>query len=87
MGAGFGCVFVFFGERASGVTQTGSGFWVRQRSSDGHQAIINATSSREQGARLDGVTVFTYDSAGHFEERIEARSAALEPGQRMRSFE
>jgi lipopolysaccharide export system permease protein len=69
-----------FGER-TGATQSGAGFWVRQRSSDGRQAIIYATSSREQGARLDGVTVFTYDPAGHFQERIEARTAALEPGQ------
>ncbi|HML14374.1 MAG TPA: LPS export ABC transporter permease LptG [Xanthobacteraceae bacterium] len=69
-----------FGERPSGVVQAGGGFWVRQRSVDGHQAIIYATSSREQGARLDGVTFFTYDPAGHFEERIEARGAALEPG-------
>src|SRR5215470_16916141 len=71
-----------FGERTGGMTQSGgTGYWVRQRSPDGHQAIINATSSREQGARLDGVSVFTYDSGGHFQERIEARSAALEPGQ------
>jgi lipopolysaccharide export system permease protein len=68
------------GERQSGVMQTSGGFWVRQRSVDGRQAIIYATSSREQGARLDGVTVFTYDPAGQFEERIEARNAALEPG-------
>jgi lipopolysaccharide export system permease protein len=70
-----------FGERAGGAVQAGGGFWVRQRSADGRQAIIYATSSREQGARLDGVTVFTYDPDGHFEERIEARTAALEPGQ------
>lgn len=69
-----------FGERPTGALQTGGGFWVRQRSADGRQAIIYATSSREQGARLDGVTIFTYDPAGQFEERIEARSAALEPG-------
>ena len=69
-----------FGERSSGMQLTTAGSWVRQRSSDGHQAIINATSSREQGAHLDGVTVFTFDPAGHFEERIEAKSAALEPG-------
>jgi lipopolysaccharide export system permease protein len=68
-----------FGERPTGPQQRG-GFWVRQRSVDGRQAIIYATSSREQGARLDGVTVFTYDSSGQFEERTEARSAALEPG-------
>jgi lipopolysaccharide export system permease protein len=69
-----------FGERPSGLVQVSGGFWVRQRSVDGRQAIINATSSREQGARLDGVSIFTYDPSGHFEERIEARSATLEPG-------
>ena len=71
-----------FGERPSGgPLQAGVGsFWVRQRSVDGRQAIINALGSREQGARLDGVTIFTYDPAGHFEERIEARNAALELG-------
>ena len=69
-----------FGERPASAVQVGGGFWVRQRSVDGRQAIIYATSSREQGARLDGVTVFSYDPAGQFEERTEARSAALEPG-------
>lgn len=69
-----------FGEKPSGLLQQGGGFWVRQRSLDGDQAILYATSSREQGARLDGVTIFTYDQEGHFKERIEARSASLEPG-------
>jgi lipopolysaccharide export system permease protein len=68
-----------FGEKPAGMQQ-GGGSWIRQRSVDGQQAIIYATSSREQGARLDGVTIFTYDPAGHFHERIEARSASLEPG-------
>jgi lipopolysaccharide export system permease protein len=54
-------------------------FWVRQRSADG-QAIINANTSREQGVRLGGVTVFTFDSTGHFHERIEAAGAVLETG-------
>ena len=56
-----------------------SGFWVRQKSADG-AAIINASTSREQGAQLGGVTVYTFDSAGHFQERIEAQSATLEQG-------
>src|SRR6201997_842323 len=39
-----------FGERpSSGPVQVGGGFWVRQRSADGRQAILYATSSREQG--------------------------------------
>ncbi len=69
-----------FGERVTGVMQTSGGFWVRQRSPDGHQAIIYARGSREQGSRLDAVTIFTFDSEGHFQERIEARTASLEPG-------
>jgi lipopolysaccharide export system permease protein len=62
-----------------GAMSEGAGFWVRQRSADG-QAIINASSSRQQGVRLGGVTVFRFDAAGHFEERIEAAGATLEPG-------
>jgi lipopolysaccharide export system permease protein len=69
-----------FGESpTSGFKQTGSSFWVRQRSADG-QAIINATSSLQQGAGLGGITIFTFDQAGHFRQRIEAKSAVLEPG-------
>ncbi len=60
------------------VTNAGS-FWVRQRSSEG-QAIINATSSRQQGAELGGVVVFTFSNTGQFLERIEARSARLLTG-------
>jgi lipopolysaccharide export system permease protein len=56
-----------------------SGVWVRQRSVDG-QSIINALNSREQGALLGNVTAFTFDANGRFIERIEARSATLQPG-------
>ena len=55
-----------FGERPSGLRQSGSGFWVRQKTAEG-QAIINATSSREQGALLGGVTVFAFDAEGKSE--------------------
>lgn len=58
---------------------SGSGFWVRQRSIDG-QSIINAQTSREQGIRLGGITAFTFDSTGQFKERIEAKTAVLERG-------
>ena len=67
------------GENHSALQGSTSGFWVRQKSADG-AAIINANSSREQGARLGGVTVYTFDSAGHFQDRIEAKSATLEQG-------
>ncbi len=58
---------------------SGSNFWTSQRSSEG-QAIINAKTSRDQGVNLNGVTVFTFDNAGHFKQRIEARAAVLEAG-------
>lgn len=66
-----------FGVREFG--QQDSGFWVRQRSTDG-QAIINARSSRDQGLNLIGVTVFTFDNQGRYQDRIEARSATLRDG-------
>jgi len=68
-----------FNEHESGLQRTGGGFWVRQKSVDG-QSIMNATSSREQGVKLAGVTVFIFDPAGRFQERIEAKSAELEIG-------
>jgi lipopolysaccharide export system permease protein len=67
------------GATLSALRQSTSGFWVRQKSSDG-AAIINAISSREQGAQLGGVSVYTFDNSGHFQERIEAKSAALQDG-------
>jgi lipopolysaccharide export system permease protein len=67
------------GEAPSALQESTSGFWVRQKTPDG-AAIINAKSSREQGARLGGVTVYAFDTAGHFQQRIDARSAALEEG-------
>jgi lipopolysaccharide export system permease protein len=67
------------GENLSALQESTSGFWVRQKSADG-AAIINASSSREQGAQLGGVSIFTFDSAGHFQQRIEAQSATLQPG-------
>ncbi len=60
--------------------QDAAGFWINQTTSEG-QTIINAVRSQEQGLRLSGLTVFRYDPAGPFKERIEAREASLEPGQ------
>jgi lipopolysaccharide export system permease protein len=67
------------GGNTSALQQFLSGFWVRQKSNDGG-AIINATSSREQGAQLGGVSVYVFDNSGHFQQRIEAKSAILQEG-------
>ncbi|HMK71270.1 MAG TPA: LPS export ABC transporter permease LptG [Xanthobacteraceae bacterium] len=68
------------GEAPTSALQANSaGFWVRQRSAGG-AAIINAKSSRNQGAELGGVSVYTFDNSGHFHERLEAKTATLEEG-------
>jgi lipopolysaccharide export system permease protein len=67
------------GENPSALQENTAGFWVRQKSADG-AAIINANSSREQGAQLGGVSVYTFDGDGHFQQRIEAKSAVLRQG-------
>ena len=53
--------------------------WVRQRSDSG-QAIINAQTSSNQGRMLTGVRIFGFDTKGEFVERIEAKTAELQPG-------
>jgi lipopolysaccharide export system permease protein len=63
----------------SGFRGSSGNFWARQRSDDG-QAVISAKSSRRQGIELGNVSVFRYDDAGHFRDRIEAKNAALESG-------
>lgn len=68
-----------FNANPMGGRLSGGAFWVRQRTSEG-QAIVNARSSRDQGVQLGGVTIFTFDSAGHFRERIEATTAELGAG-------
>jgi lipopolysaccharide export system permease protein len=55
-----------------------SGYWVRQRGTDG-DSILNARQSREQGLKLSTITVFTFTPAGEFKERIEAVEADLQP--------
>jgi lipopolysaccharide export system permease protein len=66
-----------FGRREFG--QQEAGFWVRQKGADG-QSIINARNSREQGMQLSGVTVFTFDQQGRYQDRIEADEATLKDG-------
>jgi lipopolysaccharide export system permease protein len=63
----------------TGFRTPSTGFWLRQRSDDG-QTVINAKSSRQQGVQLGGVTIFRFDVAGQFRDRIEAKSATLESG-------
>jgi lipopolysaccharide export system permease protein len=68
-----------FGQTQTALEGYDSGYWVRQRGTDG-ESILNARQSREQGLKLATITVFTFNSAGEFKERIEAQEAELQPG-------
>jgi lipopolysaccharide export system permease protein len=57
----------------------GTRFWIRQRGEDA-QSVLHASSSRDQGASLAGVTVFVFDLRDRFVERMEADTAKLEAG-------
>lgn len=65
--------------RGRSMYETGTGFWIRQRSTEG-QAIINAKSSREQGLDLGDVTVFRLDDSDRTLDRIDAKRAVLHNG-------
>lgn len=70
---------IFGGRPQSGLQATGSGFWLRQKSSDG-QSILHALTVSEQGMRLGAVTAFTFNPDGVYQQRIEAKTAALGDG-------
>ncbi len=57
----------------------GKDLWLRQKSVDG-QAVIRAEGVIEGTTSLTGVTIFTFDARGAFQERIEASEAELREG-------
>jgi len=63
----------------TGLQFSTTGFWLRQKSPDG-QSIMNAASASDQGQQLAGIIAFTFDPAGVYQERIEARTATLMDG-------
>ena len=68
-----------FGGASGGGVQDAAGFWINQVNEEG-SVIMNAARSERQGARLTGLTLFRFDTANVFQERIEAREATLEDG-------
>ncbi|ADZ70819.1 LPS export ABC transporter permease LptG [Polymorphum gilvum] len=65
-----------FGTEETFLLQTTNAVWIRQDGLDG-ESVLNAEQLLDHGERLLGVTIFTFDRAGSFQERIEAREARL----------
>ncbi len=53
--------------------------WLRQDGIDG-QTVITAIAAADRGRILTGVTVFAFDAAGGFLERVDAQRAQLNDG-------
>ncbi|CUA95778.1 LPS export ABC transporter permease LptG [Pannonibacter indicus] len=68
-----------FGGEDSFLLQTTNAVWMRQDGLDG-ESVLNAEQLLAQGTTLRGVTVFTFNRQGRFDERIEAREAELNDG-------
>lgn len=62
---------------------SGSGLWLRQSDQAGNQVIIHADKLAPGELILDTVTVFFFDDLTRFTSRVDARTARLEPGDRL----
>ena len=56
-----------------------TGVWLRQADENG-QAVIHALRASSQDMTLEDVIVFIYEGKDRFERRLDAKSAALQPG-------
>ncbi len=65
-----------FSREQNFLLQTTNEVWLRQDGLDG-ESVLHARQLLDQGTRLLGVTVFTFDREGRFTERLEAASAEL----------
>jgi len=68
-----------FGRESNLLRSSNGGTWLRQDGADG-QSVITASAATNRGLSLDGVTVFVFDDAGKFTERIDASRAELRDG-------
>jgi lipopolysaccharide export system permease protein len=68
----------YFGKEVS-LMSSEAGAWLRQDGDDG-PSVMTARAVANQGLNLTGVTVFRYDRAGRFVERLEAERAQLGDG-------
>jgi len=63
----------------SRLAVSGTGIWMRQGHAEG-QVVIHARGLREDGAVLDGVSIFLFDGDNRFLQRVDGAQATLQPG-------
>ena len=68
-----------FGRESNLFRNDSGGSWLRQDGADG-QSVISAVAASNRGLILEGVTVFVFDGAGRFSERVDSTTAQLKEG-------
>lgn len=68
-----------FGNETNLLRAEGGGSWIRQDGADG-ESVLGAAAASARGLKLTGVLIISYDSSGHFMERIDAGTAILKEG-------
>jgi lipopolysaccharide export system permease protein len=68
-----------FGKESNLLRSRSGASWLRQNGADG-QSVISAALASNRGLTLTGVTVFVFDPAGHFVERVDGARADLREG-------
>lgn len=66
--------------RASLLSVSREGLWLRQPEAGGGQTVIRARAASPDALELQGVTFFVFETADAISARIDARAADLEPG-------
>lgn len=69
----------YFGRDANVLSTGAAGSWLRQDGLDG-QSVLTASHAAKGGTQLTAVTMFVFDSAGRFTERVDAERARLRDG-------
>jgi len=72
---------IHLSSRASLVSVSAGGLWLRQSDEDGGEVVIHARQMIREPPVLRHVTVFFFEDGDRFTERADAGRALLEPGQ------
>lgn len=68
-----------FGRESNLLRTESGGTWLRQDGLDG-QSVIGAGAATNRGLKLQAVTVYVFDHAGRFTERVDGTTAELKEG-------